>query len=97
MTENILINNKKSMKIPKDVIRIRKSKQDIYCHCQKDKDKDKKTNKDLQILHRKLKIEEYNPNKTESELRCSGKVSCSRPTSATRCVIPFITPVIAHA
>jgi hypothetical protein len=32
MTENMLTNNKKSMKIPKDVIRIRKSKQDIYCN-----------------------------------------------------------------
>ena len=55
MTENMLTYNKKSMKIPKDVIRIRKSKQDIYYNCQKDKDKDKKTNKDLQNTSQKTK------------------------------------------
>ena len=61
MTENILINNKKSVKIPKDVIRIRKSKQDIYCNCQKDKDKDKKTNKDLQNTSQKTKYRGIQP------------------------------------
>ena len=55
MTENMLTNNKKSMTISKDVIRIRKSKQDIYCNCQKDKDKDKKINKDLQNTRQKTK------------------------------------------
>ena len=55
MTENMLTNNKKSMKIPKGAIRIRKSKQDRYCNCQKDKDKDKKTNKDLQNTSQKTK------------------------------------------
>jgi len=48
MTENMLTNNKKSMKITKDVIRIRKSKQDRYSNCQKDKDNDKMTSNDLQ-------------------------------------------------
>jgi hypothetical protein len=43
------------MKIPKDVIRIRKSKPDIYCNCQKDKDKDKMTSKDLQNTSQKTK------------------------------------------
>ena len=55
MTENMLTNNKKRMKIPKDVIRIRKSKKDRYCNCQKDKDRDKKTNKDLQNTRQKSK------------------------------------------
>jgi len=48
-------NNKKSLKIPKDVIRIRKSKKDRQHSCQKKKDKDKKTNKDLQNTSQKTK------------------------------------------
>ena len=55
MTENMLTNNKKSMKIPKNVIRIRKSKKDGYCNCQKNKDRDKRTNKDLQNTRQKTK------------------------------------------
>ena len=55
MTENMLTNNTKSMKMPKGAIRIRKSKQDIYCNCQKEKDKDKKKNKDLQNTSQKTK------------------------------------------
>jgi hypothetical protein len=55
MTENMLTNNKKSMEMPKDVIRIGKSKKDRYCNCQKDKDKDNKTNKDLQNTRQKTK------------------------------------------
>jgi len=43
------------MKIPKDVIRIRKSKKDRYSNCQKEKDKDRKTNKDLQNTSLKTK------------------------------------------
>jgi hypothetical protein len=41
--------------MPKGVIRIRKSKKDIYCNCQKEKDKDKKKNKDLQNTSQKTK------------------------------------------
>ena len=55
MTENMLTINKKSMKMPKSSIKIRKSKQDRYCNCQKDKDKDNKTNKDLQNTSQKTK------------------------------------------
>ena len=44
----MLTNNKKSMTMPKGVIRIRKSKKDRYSNCQKDKDKDKMTSNDLQ-------------------------------------------------
>ena len=51
----MLTNNKKSMKMPKSSIKIRKSKQDRYCNCQKDKDKDNKTNKDLQNTSQKTK------------------------------------------
>ena len=55
MTENMLTNNKKSMKIPKDVIRIRKSTTDRHSNCQKDKDKDEMINKDLQNTSQKTK------------------------------------------
>ena len=55
MTENMLTNNKKSMKIPKDVIRIRKSKKDRYSNCQKDKDKEKMPSKNLQNTSQKTK------------------------------------------
>ena len=63
MTENLLKNNKKSMKMPKGATIIGKSKQDRYSkcqnvgarYCQKDKDKDKQTNKDLQNTSQKTK------------------------------------------
>ena len=42
MTENLLTNNKKSMKMPKGATIIR------YSKCQNEKDKDKMTCKDLQ-------------------------------------------------
>ena len=51
----MLTDNKKSLKIPKDVIRIGKSKKDRYSNCQKDKEKDKMTNKDLQNTSQKTK------------------------------------------
>ena len=46
---------KKSLKIPKGVIRIRKSKKDRQHNGQKKKDK--RTNNDLQNIHITLKIE----------------------------------------
>ena len=48
MTENLLTNNKKSMKMPKGATIIGKSKKDRYSKCQNEKDKDKMTFKDLQ-------------------------------------------------
>jgi len=46
---------KRNLKIPKGVIRIRKSKKDKQHNGQKKKDK--RTNTDLQNIHIKLKIE----------------------------------------
>ena len=39
MTENMFTSNKKSLKIPKGVVRIRKSKKDRQHNGQKEKDK----------------------------------------------------------
>ena len=47
---------KKSLKIPKGTIKIRKSKNR---HHNGKKKKSKKTNNDLQIIHLKLKIEQH--------------------------------------
>jgi hypothetical protein len=55
MTESMLKNNKKSMKMPKGAIRIRKSKKDRYSNCQKDKDKEKMPSKNLQNTSQKTK------------------------------------------
>ena len=55
MTENMLKNNKKSMKMPKGAIRIGKSKKDRYSNCQKDKDKEKMPSRNLQNTSQKTK------------------------------------------
>jgi hypothetical protein len=47
--------NKKSLKIPREVIRIRISRKNRQCNGQKKKYK--RTNNDLQNIHIKLKIE----------------------------------------
>jgi len=59
MTYIIMASEKKSLKIPKRVIRIRKSNKDrTYNGLKK---KDKRTNNDQKTLHRKLKIEQHEP------------------------------------
>jgi len=69
----------------KGVIKIRKSNKDRQHNGQKKKDK--RTNNDLQNITHKTKDRVTRiPLKTESELRCSGRVCVSYSTSATRCV-----------
>ena len=83
----MLANNKKSMPMPKDAIRIRKSKKDRYSNCQKDKDKDKMTSNDL------LK---YFPTKTENDLRYSRMVNSSCSTNGTCSAILATNSAISH-
>jgi hypothetical protein len=61
MTENMLTNNKKSMKIPKDVIRIVNRNRTYIVIDKRTRTKTKRQTKIYKILHRKLNIEEYNP------------------------------------
>jgi hypothetical protein len=47
-------------------------------------------------LHRKLKIEQQEPNKTGDKLECSGRVSCFCSTSSVSHVTIVKNPVISH-
>ena len=81
----------KSLKIPKGVIRIRKS-QDRQHNGKKEK-----KNKDLQNTTPKTKDRATRtPLKTGGEFMCSGSVSSSCSTSGTRRVTVVTTPVISH-
>ena len=85
----------KSLKIPKGVIRIRISKKNRQHNSQKKKYK--RTNNDLQNIHIKLKrSSNTNHTKNRGELRCSGRVISSCPTSGTRRVNVVTNPVISH-
>jgi len=100
MTENMLANNKKSLKIPKDVIRIGELKKDRHRNERKKK-RTKRQAKIYKILHRKLKVKQRSTNrihktkdratrsplKTENELRCSRRISSSSFNSGTREVL----------
>ena len=83
---------KKSLKIPKGVIRIRKSK--VRQHNGQN-EKDKRTKNDLQNIAHKIKDRvTRTPTKTRDELRWSWRVSSSCSTSGTRRVNLLTNPMI---
>ena len=85
--------SKKSLKMPKGVIRIRKSKKNR----QHKKKKCKRTNNDTQNTTQKTKDRATRtPLKIRDKLRCSAWVSSSCSTSVTRRVNPVTNPVISH-
>ena len=61
MTESMLKNNKKSMKMPKGAIRIVNRKRTDIVIAKRTRTKKKCQAKIYKILHRKLKIEQYYP------------------------------------
>ena len=65
--------DKKSLKIPKGAIKIRKSKKNTQHSGQKKKYK--RTNDDLQNIHISLKFSNTNPTNSRGELKCSERVS----------------------
>jgi hypothetical protein len=48
------------------------------------------------ILHRKLKIGQYELHKTGGEVMCSGRVTNSFYSSDTHCVILVANPMVSH-
>ena len=87
--------NKKSLKIPKGVIRIRKSKKNRQHNDQK-KNHRRTNNRSTKRIHKAKVRVARTPLKNRGELRCSGRINSSCSTSDTRRGNLVTNPVISN-